>query len=96
MSGGWSAPDEATTTYDQLIDNLMIGQQFLQKEFELQPKVSWQIDAFGLSSGYARLAHDVGFEALFFSRVDIHEKEWLRKNKKKTMVWRPNQENFGK
>lgn len=33
VSGGWSAPDEATTTYDQILDNFMIGQQFLQKEF---------------------------------------------------------------
>jgi hypothetical protein len=26
VSGGWSAPDEATTTYDEIIDNLMVGQ----------------------------------------------------------------------
>lgn len=26
VSGGWSAPDEATTTHDNLIDNLMVGQ----------------------------------------------------------------------
>lgn len=25
VSGGWSAPDEATTTHDNIIDNLMIG-----------------------------------------------------------------------
>lgn len=41
VSGGWSAPDEATTQYDSIIDNLMIGQQFLQKEFALHPIVSW-------------------------------------------------------
>jgi len=41
VSGGWSAPDEATTQYDSIIDNLMIGQQFLQKEFGLHPTVSW-------------------------------------------------------
>lgn len=26
VSGGWSAPDEATTQYDSIIDNFMIGQ----------------------------------------------------------------------
>ena len=41
VSGGWSAPDEAITTHDNLIDNLMIGQQYLMKEFNLHPQVSW-------------------------------------------------------
>lgn len=41
VSGGWSAPDEATTQYDALIDNWMIGQSFLQKEFHHHPVVSW-------------------------------------------------------
>ena len=29
VSGGWSAPDEAITTYDDILDNFMIGQRFL-------------------------------------------------------------------
>jgi len=29
VSGGWSAPDEATTQYDSILDNLHIGQHFL-------------------------------------------------------------------
>ena len=78
VGGGWSAPDEATTTYDQLLDNFMTGQQWLQKEFGVHPTVSWQVDAFGESSGYARLARDVGFDAMFFSRVDIAEKKEMR------------------
>jgi alpha-mannosidase len=41
VSGGWSAPDEAVTSYDQILDNFMIAQQFLQKEFDHHTKVSW-------------------------------------------------------
>lgn len=95
VNGGWSAPDEATTTYDQLLDNFMIAQQFLQKELGIHPRVSWQLDAFGVSTGYARLARDVGFDAMFFSRVDIAEKKEMRANKAKNQVWRPHEENFG-
>jgi hypothetical protein len=95
VNGGWSAPDEATTTYDQLLDNFMIAQQFLQKEFGVHPRVSWQLDAFGVSTGYARLARDVGFDAMFFSRVDIAEKLEMRAKKGKYAVWRPHEENFG-
>jgi len=42
------------------------------------------MDAFGLSTGYARLARDFGFEAMFFSRVDWEEKLQSRREKAKT------------
>ena len=32
MNGGMSAPDEATTNSDDIIDNFMIGHQFLINE----------------------------------------------------------------
>jgi hypothetical protein len=96
VSGGWSAPDEATTQYDSIIDNFMIGQQFLQKEFDLHPTVSWQIDAFGVSTAYARMAHDVGFDMMIYARVDLMEKRQMRQKKTRTQVWRPHEENLGK
>lgn len=33
---------------------------------------------------------------MFFSRVDIEEKKYMRKNKRKTTVWRPHEEHHGK
>ena len=41
VGGGWAAPDEATTTYDAILDNFAIGQNFLMKEFNHHPKISW-------------------------------------------------------
>jgi lysosomal alpha-mannosidase len=75
VNGGWSSPDEATTTYDALIDNFMIGQQWLYKTFEHHSKVSWQLDALGVSSGYARLAKDVGFDMLYYAKVNLAERK---------------------
>ena len=75
-----SAPDEATTNSDDIIDNFMIGHQFLINEVGVQPpNISWQIDSFGVSKGFARLAKDMGFQASFFSRIDIVEKILLAK-----------------
>jgi hypothetical protein len=37
VSGGWSTPDEAITSYDNLLDNFMLGQRWLQEEFEYHP-----------------------------------------------------------
>lgn len=34
------------------------------------PNISWQVDSFGVSKGFARLAKDIGFQAMFFSRID--------------------------
>ena len=73
-----SAPDEATTNSDDIIDNFMRGHQFLTEELGLnEPNISWQLDSFGESKGYARLAKDMGFDAMFFSRLDIDEKRQL-------------------
>lgn len=57
--------------------------------------MGWEIDAFGLSSAYARLAKDVGIEALFIQRADREEKEWKRKHKERIQIWRPFEESFG-
>ena len=81
VNGGWSAPDEAITTYDDLLDNFIVGHQFLKDNFGETPSIAWQIDSFGVSTTWARLARDVGFEAMFFSRNDIQEKMQQRKQK---------------
>jgi len=45
INGGWSAPDEACPTYDDLLDNWMTGQKFLMSQFgnDVLPglKLSW-------------------------------------------------------
>lgn len=96
VNGGWTPPDEALTQYDALLDNFMVGQQFLVKEFDLQPIVSWQLDVNGVSQGYARLARDVGFDVLIFSSVATEEKQAMRKGKQHTQVWRTGEQNFGR
>ena len=45
INGGFSAPDEATTDADDLIDNFLAGHQFLKNEVGLSddeiPTISW-------------------------------------------------------
>ena len=49
-----------------------------------------------MSTGYARMAHDVGFDMMVYSRVDLEEKKQMRTKKARSQVWRPHEENFGK
>ena len=51
-----------------MINNMIIGHNFLKKEFGVTPKVGWMIDAFGHSSANARLFSDFGFDAFFVAR----------------------------
>ena len=99
VNGGFSAPDEATTNADDILDNFMAGHRFLKEEVGIKdeqlPQVSWQLDSFGVSKGYARLAHDMGFDAMFFSRIDLQEKAKLAQENHKQQIWRPDEDNFG-
>ena len=50
VNGGWSAPDEAVTSHDDIIDNFMTGHRFIQEELgSTEPAISWQLDSFGVS-----------------------------------------------
>jgi hypothetical protein len=40
-SGSMMPLDEALTQVDGILDSFQVGQSFLQKEFQTQPRVSW-------------------------------------------------------
>ena len=75
MNAGWSANDEACPIYEDIIDNIMVGHEFLKKEFGVVPRTAWLIDSFGHSSTNARLYADIGFDALFVARLDYIDKK---------------------
>ena len=41
INGGWSMHDEATPMYEDMIDNMMIGHDFILKEFGVKPNIGW-------------------------------------------------------
>ena len=69
-NAGWSMHDEACPTYEDMINNHMIGHDFVLKEFGVKPRIGWQIDPFGHSNTNARLFAEMGFDAWFFGRMD--------------------------
>lgn len=62
--------DEACTHYEDMLENMMKGQQFLWDTFQYKPRIGWQIDPFGHSNANARLFAEMGFDAVFFARAD--------------------------
>lgn len=71
VHGGWVSADEATTMYNDLVDNFLLGRDFTTKEFGVVPNIAWQLDPFGHAPTNAKLFADIGFDAMFFARVNL-------------------------
>jgi len=96
--GGWTHTDEATPDFEGIIDNFVIGHSWLSKEFGIAPRIGWNIDAFGHTEANAALFHDLGFEALFFSRANLNaiKNRFKPDHHDAHFLWRPMSKHFGK
>jgi len=89
-NGGWCMHDEATTFYIGMIDQTTRGHDFLKTAFDgYTPRVGWQLDPFGHSATQASLlSAEVGFDAIYFGRID-HQDLLIRQIKSECEgVWR--------
>lgn len=87
VNGGWVMHDEAGSHYVSMIDQTTLGHQFLLKELNYRPRVGWQIDPFGHSKTHAWLSSQVGFDALYFGRIDYQDRAKRMKEKRMEFVW---------
>ena len=96
VNAGWSMHDEACTHYEDMINNMMIGHEFLEREFDgYKPRVGWHIDPFGHSNANPRLFAEMGIDAWFFARIDYEDKAKRMREKSMQWVWRPFSESLG-
>jgi hypothetical protein len=87
VNAGWSMHDEACPIYEDMIDNMMIGHDFVLKEFGIKPRIGWQIDPFGHSNTNTRIFAEMGFDALFFARLDHNDKSVRVDNRELEYIW---------
>ena len=72
-----------------------MGHQWIKQQFGVIPRIGWQIDPFGHSNANARLFAEMGFEALFFARIDYKDKERRKSDKELEFIWRPSFDALG-
>ena len=91
VNGGWSMHDEACTHHDDMMNNMLIGHEWIDANFGdyAKPKVGWHIDPFGHSNTNPRLFAEMGFDSWFFARIDYEDKEYQMANKGMQWVWKP-------
>ena len=89
IGGGWCMNDEAASSYVDIIHQMSLGLRFLNDTFGYcgVPKVAWQIDPFGHSKEQANLFAKMGFDGLFFGRLDWREKGRRADDKTMEMLW---------
>ncbi|KAG5252146.1 glycosyl hydrolase family protein [Salix suchowensis] len=89
INGGMCMHDEATPHYIDLIDQTTLGHKYIKDEFGQLPRVGWQIDPFGHSAVQAYLlGAELGFDSLFFARIDYQDRAKRLKEKNLEVVWR--------
>jgi len=90
VNGGWTQHDEANPYYVDMIDQTTLGHRFLLEQFNYVPRIGWQIDPFGHSATQPTLlGAEVGFDALYFSRIDYQDLDQRRSERTAEMVWSP-------
>jgi len=75
INAGWSMHDEACTHFDDMMNNMMLGHDFLLKEFNYKPTIGWHIDPFGHSNANPRLFAEMGFDSWLFGRLDWEDED---------------------
>ncbi|KAF9618957.1 hypothetical protein IFM89_002952 [Coptis chinensis] len=88
INGGMCMHDEAATHYIDMIDQTTLGHRFIKQEFGQTPRIGWQIDPFGHSAVQAYLlGAEVGFDSLFFGRIDYQDRAKRKDEKSLEFVW---------
>lgn len=95
--GAWSMNDEAAAHYQSIIDQFTWGTKFLNDTFGecARPRIGWQIDPFGHSREQASLFAKMGYDGLFFARLDFQDRMKRKADKSMEMVWKSSA-NLGK
>jgi len=76
---------------------MMEGHEWIQQTLGVKPTIGWDIDTFGHSAANTRIYSELGFEAMFFSRMEGYEKHVRvqEANRGMNFLWRPDKEHFG-
>ncbi|XP_069481291.1 alpha-mannosidase 2x isoform X3 [Ambystoma mexicanum] len=87
-TGGWVMPDEANTHYFAIIDQMIEGHQWLEKNIGVTPRSGWAIDPFGHSSTMPYLLKRSHLTNMIIQRIHYSIKKHFAATKTLEFMWR--------
>lgn len=81
--------DESLTHYEQLLDELFEGHDWLHRAIGVKPKVSFSVDAAGHSPVMSYMLKKSGMKGAVINRIHYAYKKELAKNRALQFFWEP-------
>ncbi|XP_018012981.1 alpha-mannosidase 2 [Hyalella azteca] len=88
LTGGWVMPDEASTHLYALVDQMVIGHQWLNRTLGIKPAHGWSIDPFGHGAAVPYLLHEASISGTVIQRIHYAWKQWLAEQQLGDFKWR--------
>ncbi|XP_044269680.1 lysosomal alpha-mannosidase-like [Tribolium madens] len=89
INAAWSMNDEAATNYQSTIDQFTYGLRTINDTVGKcgTPRIGWQIDPFGHSREQASIFAQLGFDGVFFARIDYNDRNQRKSDKNLEVIW---------
>jgi alpha-mannosidase II len=93
VTGAWVMTDEANPRYNEMLEQILEGHEWLRRNLGVRPRYGWSIDPFGHSDTMAYLLERVGFDGIVINRVHYEVKKVLAQRKALEFMWHQTWEN---
>lgn len=88
VTGGWVMTDEANVHYFAMIDQLIEGHQWLEKNLGVIPRSGWAVDPFGHSATMPYLLKKANLTSMLIQRVHYSVKKHFAATRSLEFMWR--------
>ncbi|KAF3854632.1 hypothetical protein F7725_022687 [Dissostichus mawsoni] len=88
VTGGWVMTDEANVHYFAMIDQLIEGHQWLERNIGVTPRSGWAVDPFGHSATMSYLLKKANLTSMLIQRVHYSIKKHFASTRSLEFMWR--------
>ncbi|XP_034735000.1 alpha-mannosidase 2x isoform X2 [Etheostoma cragini] len=88
VTGGWVMTDEANAHYFAMIDQLIEGHQWLERNLGITPRSGWAVDPFGHSATMSYILKRANLTSMLIQRIHYSIKKHFASTRNLEFMWR--------